>query len=155
MLRALIAAMTFGVASSWVSPAGAEEEFPGALTDAADMECVPTCLMCHTVNPGTASSWARKPLGIALGAPITAAKQSGADAVEAFNTAWASYAAANAENVALIKRGIEPGAMQDVCGPKYGCGATFAPSRGVSGSSATIVAALSLAAGLWVMRRRR
>ena len=118
------------------------------------MECVPTCLMCHSDNPGKAGTWT-KPLGIALRTPVVNAKAAGADAVEAFNTAWASYAPANAENVALIKRGIEPGAMQDVCGPKYGCGATFAPSRAVSGSSATIVAALSLAAGLWAMRRRR
>ena len=155
-LRLLLSAATL-CAGSWPSLALAEEEFPGALAEAADMACVPTCLMCHSVNPGTAGTWGEKPLGIALG---TSGKlKPGAGDVDAFNEAWKAYAAnaANARNVTLIKQGIEPKAEQDVCGPKYGCGATLAqtPSRGVSGSSATIIAAVSLAAGLWVARRRR
>jgi hypothetical protein len=147
--------------ASWSTVAHAEQEFPGALAEAADMECVPTCLMCHTVNPGTANTWTSKPLGIALGGPLAATKGSGD--VDAFNKAWSDYTKRAATEpsvaaaIALIKQGIEPGANQDVCGPKYGCGATFAhtPSRGLPGSSAAVVAALSLAAGLWVARRRR
>lgn len=119
------------------------------------MACVPTCLMCHTTNPGTASSWGTKPLGVAMGVALVNNK--GAGDVDAFNKAWATYAANNQAAVALIKQGKEPGKQQDVCGPTYGCGATFAhtPSRGLPASSAAVVAALSLAAGLWVARRRR
>src|SRR5687767_8066338 len=125
LLRALLAGTAFCVAGSFVSLAHAEEEFPGALTDAADMECVPTCLMCHTNNPGTIGTYT-KPLGSGLIG--TGKLKPGAADIDAFNAAWATYAGvpANEANVALIKRGIEPGAMQDVCGPKYGCGASFA-----------------------------
>lgn len=120
------------------------------------MACVPTCLMCHTVNPGTAGTWT-KPLGRALGPPVTMSKAGGADAVEAFNAAWRTYAAdpANAPNVALIKQGREPGSEQDVCGPRYGCGASFAREdpKG-SLSSALAAACFLLVAGLWNVRRR-
>jgi hypothetical protein len=156
-LRLLLSAANLCVAGSWPSLAQAEEEFPGALAEAADMACVPTCLMCHTVNPGTASTWSSKPLPLALMA--TGKIKLAAGDVDGLNEAWKLYAAdpANAAHVALIKQGREPKAEQDVCGPKYGCGATLAhtPSRGASGSSATVVGALSLAAGLWVARRRR
>jgi hypothetical protein len=154
MLRALIAAMALCATSFWVSLARAEEEFPGALTDAADMACVPTCLMCHTVNPGTAGSWT-KPLGTAL--MSTGKLKAGAGDVDAFNAAWALYAAApaNAASVAAIKLGIEPGMMQDVCGPKYGCGASFARATPKGALSSTLAAAcFVLIASVWGARRR-
>jgi hypothetical protein len=155
MVHALIAAMAFCVASAWVSHAHAEQEFPGALTDAAEMECVPTCLMCHGVNPGTAGTWTAKPLGRALGAPLAA--RAGAGDVDAFKAAWASYAAdpANAASVDAIKRGREPGSMQDVCGPRYGCGASFTRAT-PKGSLSPDIAAICLAlfASVWTARRR-
>jgi hypothetical protein len=136
--------------------ARAEQEFPGALAEAADMACVPTCLMCHTVNPGTAGTWT-KPLGIALGVPVATGKAAGAEAVDAFNAAWRTYAAdpTNAANVAQIKQGREPGSGQDVCGPTYGCGASFA-SEAPKGSlsSALAAACFLLLASLWRVGRR-
>jgi hypothetical protein len=54
-----------GVAALWSTPAHASEVFPGALQEAADMQCVPVCLMCHTTNPGTVGTWT-KPLGVAM-----------------------------------------------------------------------------------------
>jgi hypothetical protein len=54
----------------------------------------------------------------------------------------------------LIKQGIEPTSMQDVCGPTYGCGATFA--RGPAGATpAAVSGAFALLAMLWLARRRR
>ena len=156
-LSLLLGGVALCVASAWPTLAHAEEEFPGALTEAADMVCVPSCLMCHTSNPGTASTWAQKPLGAALGAPVTASKQMGIDAVDAFNDAWGRYAADpnNKTNVDLIRRGIEPSTMQDVCGPKYGCGASFARTT-PKGSLSSVLAAAGfvLLASLWGVRRR-
>jgi hypothetical protein len=154
-LRLLLSAASVCVAGSWPSLAQAEEEFPGALTDAADMACVPTCLMCHGVNPGTAGTWVSTPLGRALGGPLAA--RAGAGDVDAFNAAWANFAAdpANAASVALIKQGIEPGSGRDVCGPKYGCGASFARAAPKGSlSSALAAACFLLVASLWSVRRR-
>jgi hypothetical protein len=156
-LRLLLSAVTLCVASSWPGLARAEEEFPGALAEAADMACVPTCLMCHSVNPGTAGSWVNKPLGVALGGPVLAGKADGADAVDAFNAAWQKYAANpdNAASVAQIKLGREPGAGQDVCGPKYGCGASFARATPKGSlSSALAATCFVLIASAWAARRR-
>lgn len=155
MLRALVAGMAFLVAGSWVSLARAEEEFPGALAEAADMACVPTCLMCHEDNPGRAGTWGTKPLGRALAGPLL--PRAGAGDVDAFNAAWAAFAAdpANAATVGLIKQGYEPGKMQDVCGPKYGCGASFARATPKGSVSSTLAAAcFVLIASAWGARRR-
>lgn len=152
-IRLLLSGVTLCLATCWSTAASAEEEFPGALQEAADMECVPTCLMCHSVNPGTANTYT-KPLAGALLA--TGEFKRGAGDADGLKRAWQSYASnpANAMNVALIKQGIEPGAKENVCGPVYGCGATFARQR--AGSAPAAVAGIFvLVSMLWLARRRR
>jgi hypothetical protein len=141
------------MAACWPIAARAEQEFPGALQEAADMECVPTCLMCHTVNPGIAGTHT-KLLGAALDGTMKLNR--GAGDVDAFKAAWAEYVAKTAtpDQLAQIKRGIEPGTGQDVCGPRYGCGASIARNRAGT-APAAVAAVVSLLAGLLLARRRR
>jgi hypothetical protein len=152
-LRRSLSGLVLCLVASWSTLGHAEQEFPGALQEAADMECVPTCLMCHTVNPGTAGTYT-KHLGGALNG--IGGFERGAGDVEGLKKAWSAYASNpdNAKNVALIKQGIEPQFMQDVCGPRYGCGATFARQR--AGSTPAAVAGIFvLISMLWLARRRR
>lgn len=151
-LRPLLASAAL-LSAFWATTAHAEEEFPGALADAAGMECVPTCLMCHTVNPGTAGTFTRK-VGWALS--MTGKLKPAAGDVAAFNEAWKTYeAAAPTGDLDNIKKGIEPESLQNVCSPTYGCGATFARTTHKSSLSSAMAAAFfSLVASLWVTRRR-
>lgn len=150
-LRRLFSCVGLCVAATWCGLAHAEEEFPGALFEAANMQCVPTCLMCHTVNPGTANTYTQ-PLGSALNG-IGGFKK-GAGDVEGLKAAYAKYAAEHPVEAALITQGIEPGSEKDVCGPIYGCGATFARSR-AGATPAAVSGAFTLLALLWLARRRR
>mgnify|MGYP001549551493 CR=1 FL=1 len=140
------------VAALWSTPARASEVFPGALQEAADMQCVPVCLMCHTTNPGTASSWQQKPLGPAL---FGAGARKG-DA-ESLKKAYQAYAAipANAGAVSDIKAGREPGLHVDVCGPTYGCGAHVAKTVPSSDVSAPLWVIGAMIAGSILRRRRK
>jgi len=152
LLRPFVSGVLLCTASAWSIPAQAEEEFPGALQEAAGMECVPTCLMCHTSNPGTAATWTTKALPLALNSTNKLKPKAGD--VEAFKVAFAEYAATHPTEVAAIKAGRDPQTGQDVCSPSYGCGATFA--RSPSGKApASAAGVLSLAAALWLARRRR
>jgi hypothetical protein len=131
------------------SPALAEPEFPGAIFDAADMKCVPTCTLCHTTNPGTATTWQAKMLGPTLvGAGLKAGDP------DTMNAAFKTYAATHATEVAKIKQGIDPQTGANVCGPTYGCGAHIvrrSPSND-NGGPLFIVGAM-VVGGL--LRRRR
>jgi uncharacterized protein (TIGR03382 family) len=68
--------------------------------------------------------------------------------------AYAKWAAANPILAAEVTRGIEPGLKEDVCGPVYGCGATFARSH-AGATPAAVSGAFALLAMLWLARRRR
>lgn len=98
--------------------ARASEVFPGALQEAAGIECVPVCLMCHTSNPGSATTWQARPLALALYA--NGASKGDVDSLKA---AYKKFEAdpANAAAVADVKAGREPGTHMNVCGPVYGC----------------------------------
>ena len=113
----IAAVLVLSVIGFGSTPAIASEVFPGALQEAADMQCVPVCLMCHTSNPGNASTWT-KPLALAL---FGKGMRKGDTA--SLKTAYKAYAAdpANAAAIADIKAGREPGAHVDVCSPIYGC----------------------------------
>lgn len=126
----------------------ARPEAPGWLVDAAGMECVPQCTMCHLTNPGTISNWSTKPVGQNLFAPIKAE----ADIKPAY-TAWA---AANPAAAALVKKGIEPSTGEDVCAPTYGCSVPMVakePARPRDYTAGIWVVGAMLVGG--ILRRRR
>jgi uncharacterized protein (TIGR03382 family) len=150
-LRQLLSGVALCVAGTWCGRVHAEEEFPGALFEAANMQCVPTCLMCHTVNPGTANTYTKK-LGGDLNA-IGGFEKGGGD-VEGLKAAYATWAEANPILAAEVTRGIEPGLKEDVCGPVYGCGATFARTR-AGATPVAVTGVFALLAMLWLARRRR
>ena len=101
----------------------AREIYSGVIADAADMVCIPQCTLCHTSNPGTATTWNQKKLPIALVGKIQPI-----GTVEGLTAAWNAYAAdpANSTAVAAIKAGEDPEYGGSVCGPSYGCGAHVA-----------------------------
>src|SRR4051812_4137424 len=45
--------------------ASAEETFPGAIQQAAGIQCAPTCLLCHTEIPGNIGNL-KQPFGLAV-----------------------------------------------------------------------------------------
>lgn len=132
----------------------AREIYPGAIADAADMVCVPQCNLCHTSNPGTASTWGQKKLPLALVGNI---KPLGT--VDGLTAAWKLYAAdpANATAVAAIKAGEDPEYGGSVCGPSYGCGAHVAkrPQRKNDREVVGWVVGLAALAAALRFRRRR
>lgn len=107
--------------------AEASEVFPGAIQEAANMPCVPLCTLCHTTNPGNATSWQQKKLPTQL--LLHGVKIGNADSLK---TAFAAYmndasipAADRQATLAQIQAGKDQNGM-DICGPSYGCGAHVA-----------------------------
>lgn len=117
-LRRLLSRITLtGVVVLTTAPAWARPEAPGMLQQAADMQCVPLCTMCHLTNPGEKSNWVpTRPLVGALLLPIT---QQADQAT--FTAAYNKWASANPAMAAMVKQGKEPSSGTDVCGPTYGC----------------------------------
>jgi MYXO-CTERM domain-containing protein len=151
----------------WPAAAQARPEYPGAIQEAANMDCVPTCLLCHVVTPGTSSTWQQKPVGNALiGHNLEPGNE---DSVQG---AWNGIVADSADPtkmcgsvtcatmVATVPKGIEPSTMSNVCGPTYGCGATIAQrplseAKHYNDPAPAIAAALTLLGGFFALRRRR
>jgi hypothetical protein len=133
--------------------AHAEERFPAAIQAAAGLDCAPSCLLCHTTNPGMVGTWAGKPFGVYM---ATHGVTLSAD-TSAVATAYASYKAdpANAAGVARLAAGQDPDNGNDLCnGPTYGCGAhvaSKAPPRDLSAVLWTIGAVVAGA----LLRRRK
>lgn len=152
--------MLLGLAALWsTTPSQASEVFPGALQEAADMQCVPVCLMCHTTNPGTAATWGNKPVGVGV---KTAQGPSGgfilkAGDEESLKAAFKVYAATlDAATLGKIRQGIEPSTGQDVCGPTYGCSVPMVPKQPARSRDYTaalwVVSAVTVGG---ILRRRR
>jgi hypothetical protein len=143
--------------------AHASPVFPGALQEAADMECVPLCTMCHTVNPGTAGTWTQ-PVGIGVkGAtvpgsnpPIPILKIGDEESLKAAFKVYSTSPGVDAATLAKIKQGIEPKSGQNVCGPIYGCAIPLVakhPARSRDYTAALWVVSAMVVGG--ILRRRR
>jgi MYXO-CTERM domain-containing protein len=105
--------------------ATASEVFPGAIQEAANMQCVPLCTLCHTSNPGNAATWQQKMLPLALAGEADAQMKAilkPGDAAS-LKAAFAAYAKdpTHTANIANIQKGIDPQYGGDICGPTYGC----------------------------------
>jgi MYXO-CTERM domain-containing protein len=127
----------------------ARPEAPGQLQEAANMQCVPLCTMCHSGNPGTLSNWdpAGRPVGLALNVPIS----SQTDIKPAYN-AWAM---ANLADAAKVQKGIEPRSGADVCGPTYGCAVHVAKEAAAPRDFTGPLFALGAVIAGGILRRRR
>lgn len=151
--RVLAFGIALSVRLSVTVEARAEPEFPGAILEAADMRCVPTCLLCHTTNPGNASSWATKPFGVLMFQ--NGIKKGDPSSVK---TAWSKVAAdtAKAELVANVRAGRDPDPPHaDICGPTYGCGAHLAKPAPQAGSAVPYWVAGALLLGSLLRRRKQ
>jgi hypothetical protein len=102
--------------------ARASPVFPGAIQEAAHMPCAPGCLLCHTVSPGTASTWTKQlPLELFATHKIVPGNAASLEA------AFAQFAADpnNAAQVTALAQGNDPQTGRSVCGPEYGCSVRF------------------------------
>jgi hypothetical protein len=110
------AAALLGAGSALARP-----EVPGQLYEAAGMQCVPLCTMCHATNPGQADNWPSL-LGGIVYADVKAEKD-----IKAAYQAWATNPATDPRLVEGVKRGYKPDTLDgmhtplNVCGPVYGC----------------------------------
>jgi hypothetical protein len=127
----------------------ARPEVPGQLQEAADMQCVPLCTMCHQTNPGTIDNWMGKPLGGILFGEIKTQTD-----ITAHYRSWAADPL-NAEAAAKIKKGIEPSTNADVCGPTYGCAVHIAKEVAAPRDFTGPLVALGAVIAGGILRRRR
>lgn len=146
-----IAALSFAAALS--GHAAASQEFPAAIQEAASMPCAPSCVLCHGVDPGTASTFTQKTIGAAL---------FNAGAMEAHNTdrlkaAYAKYSAdpANAASVTALKAGIDPQTGSKLCELTYGCGAHIAKDAPRDDWSGLLFVAGAVGFGALLRRAKR
>jgi hypothetical protein len=149
--RFLLGAMALGGLVLAPGAARASEVFPGAIQQYANMPCAPSCLLCHTTNPGNISSWTGKPFGYYLGTHGVTVRNTAS-----LKVAFDAYAAdpTNAGGLAKLKEGIDPDNGNALCGPTYGCGAHVAKKAPPTDFSAPLWVIGAVVAG-GLLRRRR
>ena len=149
-----IAILSFGAVALAPALASAEEIFPPVIQKEADMPCAPTCTLCHTTNPGNATSWPGKPFGQYMG--THGAVMGDANSIKG---AFASYKAAlttagMTAKLMALQSGLDPDNGTSLCGPSYGCGAHVAKKAPPSDLSTPlwVVSAMAVAG---LLRRRK
>ena len=126
----------------------ARPEVPGELQEAANMQCVPLCTMCHSGNPGTLSNWdTTKPVGASVSTAVAAQTD--------IKMAYTKWAAENPALAALVSKGIEPKSGVDVCGPTYGCAVHVAKEAAAPRDFTGPLWALGAVIAGGILRRRR
>jgi MYXO-CTERM domain-containing protein len=127
----------------------ARPEIPGQLQEAANMQCVPLCTMCHQTNPGVKDNWANsgKELGLFLSGPITNQTD--------IKPAYTMWAMSNPAKAILVQKGIEPSTGVDVCGPTYGCAVHVAKEAAAPRDFTGPLVALGAVIAGAILRRRR
>jgi hypothetical protein len=152
----MIGLLCTGAMAVGASPARASEVFPGAILEAADMPCVPTCLLCHTSNPGTASTWQTKALPLKM--VMSGARKRDADSLK---RAFAAYAATASTDpsvgpvLAALQKGEDPESPgTSVCGAIYGCGGARVAKTPPTDRTAIGFAVAAIAAAALLRRRK-
>ena len=156
MRKLVLGIASLGAASLWPSLATAEETFPAAIGEAANMPCAPTCTLCHTSNPGRADTWPGKKFGFFIGTHGVVKGATAADVKMAFNAYKATAATDPAVATALmaLQNGVDPETGESLCGPTYGCGAHVAKKAPPTDFSAPLWVVGAIVAG-GILRRRR
>lgn len=143
---------SFGVLALGAT-AHAEEPFPAEISEAAGMPCVPSCLLCHTTNPGQAGTWVGKQFGAYMG--THGAKKGDAASIK---TAYAAFAAdpANMSKVMDLQKGLDPdnNTINLCTGPTYGCGAHIAKTTPQDSTTMPYWIAGALVLGSLLRRRK-
>ena len=129
------------------SVAGASEEFPTELREAAGLDCTPVCSVCHTQDPGSSGTASTEFALAMVDAGLTAGKP------ETLAPAWEAVSGEEESGAAGA------GADLDFDFPcqaevKYGCGVE-PTSQKPSGSQGLVWPVLLAAFGLLVAFRRR
>lgn len=162
-LAKLLSSLAISSSALFVSNSAlASDVFPGAVRDTLEMPCLPSCLLCHTVNPGMSGLTDQ---------PFTLAMTGNAGLPNPGETAWverglAALGATDSDEDGMsdldeLKAGRDPNVKGagDICAPDvhYGCGAASVAtpaSGGWSGAAWFVLGGLVLAAGARARRAR-
>jgi hypothetical protein len=137
--------------SSLPQTALASEVFPAVIQEAAGMPCTPSCLLCHTSNPGTILTYQGKPFGKAMKDYGVSIRQEGT-----VRTAFTKFAAANPAAAEGLKLGLDPDDGTSLCGgPTYGCGAHVAKDAPRDDWSGLLFVAGAMGFGALLRRTKR
>ena len=148
--------------------AAASPSYPGVIQTELAMSCPPPCTICHATNSGGLSTVALsdggKPFGDAM---IDAGLEyDNEDALRAalltLETDMHDSDGDGVPDIEALRADTDPNVGGNVCGPKYGCGATIAKRKGLPGEPwfqsldpfGTGTASLVAAALLWLRRRK-
>ncbi len=164
-LAKLLSSLALSSSALFVSNSAlASDVFPGAVRDNLEMPCLPSCLLCHTVNPGI-SLTAKQPFA---GSMITAANRPlpSQGEVEWVQAGLAGLGTTDTDEDGMsdldeLKAGRDPNVKGagDICAPDvhYGCGAASVaePASGSLGGAAWFVlGGLAVAAAARARRTR-
>jgi hypothetical protein len=131
--------------------AQAREVFPGELQTAAGLQCAPSCIACHTTNPGQAGT-AKKRFGIKMAAAIATGV---GPAWEKLVMAAEGGDAESQELVTAIRAGIDADTGANLCGVQYGCGARIAKDEPRDDWSGLLFVAGAMGLGAILRRAKR
>ncbi len=161
-LRFLAVAATFALGGTVSFQASASDSFPAYLAEKYEMPCAPACTMCHLTNEGGLNMFREGSfvvsllnVGNAIGSPTEAGAPASMDPTLAAMAAMGTDVDLDGvTDIEELKVGSDPGGgAEDLCQvPKYGCGASVAPT------APTRFGALGLALSVMLVlffRRRR
>lgn len=162
-LAKLLSSLVVSSSALFVSnPAFASDVFPGAVRDTLEMPCLPSCLLCHTVNPGMAGTATQHFADLMVNA---------GGLPNPGETAWVERGLAalgatdkdadGMSDLEELKAGRDPNVkgVGDICAPDvhYGCGAASVakPTSGSWSGAAWFVLGGLAVAGVARARRRQ
>ncbi len=165
-----IFAMGLGVSCFVLSAAAAASpEYPEVVQSELSMTCPPPCTICHATNNGGLGTVLLEDGGKPFGDAMINVGDLEADDVDLLKQALATLEADDHDSdgdgvsdIAALRADIDPNVGGNVCGARYGCGATIAKRKTLPGEPwyqsldpfGTMTASFVAAALLWLRRRK-